>query len=87
MSKGDDQRQDSGRLVFRTPKETQDFSDGFLFENTDQDGFGPESLLNFVDACLGKEYHNCASSAVGLRTVEVVEAMYRSSASGKLVKI
>ena len=86
---GDDQNSESGRLEFRTPEVTQHLHPelGFQFENTELDGIGPESVLNFVNACLGNEYFNGADSSVGLRTVQIVEAMYRSNASGKPVEV
>jgi predicted dehydrogenase len=58
---------------------------GFAFENTDRHGDGPESMQAFLDACQGKRDHYVgADSLVGLRTVQTVEAMYRSHASKML---
>jgi predicted dehydrogenase len=37
----------------------------------------------FVDVCLGRGGTNLASSAVGRRSTEVLEAMYRSASSGR----
>jgi predicted dehydrogenase len=56
---------------------------GFEFENTDQDGDGPESLQNFLDACLGRDYFPGADAEVGLKAVATLDAMYRSALSGK----
>lgn len=65
---------------------------GFDFENLDQDGEGPESLQNFLDVCLGNNasnrkqhdensYYVGADSLVGFKTVQTLDAMYRSDAS------
>ena len=57
---------------------------GFQFEELDQDGTGPSSLRCFIDACLGRDdYYVGAESLVGLRCVQTMDAMYRSSSSGK----
>ena len=56
---------------------------GFEFENTDQDGDGPESLQSFLDACLGREFFPGANAEVGLKAVATLDAMYRSALSGK----
>jgi predicted dehydrogenase len=42
-----------------------------------------EPVDRFVDLCLGKPVENCADSIVGLRSVEVVDAMLRSAKSGR----
>ena len=52
-------------------------------ENTEQEGNGPESMLHFIKACRGLPYNNGADQEVGLQAVRVLEAMYRSAASGK----
>ena len=52
-------------------------------ENTEPQGVGPESLLEFVKACRGLPYRNGADQHVGLQAVRVLDAMYRSAASGK----
>ncbi len=44
-----------------------------------------EPIHRFVDLCLGKAVENCADAVVGLRSVEVVEAMLRSSKIGRVV--
>ena len=57
---------------------------GFQFEELDQDGIGPESMQCFIDACLGRnDYYVGADSLVGLRSVQTIDAMYRSNASGE----
>ncbi|KAL7543504.1 hypothetical protein ACHAXR_013179 [Thalassiosira sp. AJA248-18] len=56
---------------------------GFQFEDLDQEGVGPESLQCFIDACLGRDdYYLGADSLVGLRSVQTIDAMYRSHVSG-----
>lgn len=46
---------------------------------------GPESLQNFIDACLGRtDYYVGADSFLGLRTVQTMDGMYRSDASRKV---
>lgn len=56
---------------------------GFQFEELDQEGIGPESLQCFIDACLGQDdYYPGADSLVGLRSVQTIDAMYRSHVSG-----
>ena len=49
-------------------------------------GNGPESMLNFIRACRGLEYRNGADQEVGLQAVRVLDAMYRSAASGRTEK-
>ena len=92
---GDDQDSTSGCLQLRT----SDASDagqveiiqrkdlGFHFENTETGGFGPESLLEFVSVCEGGKPYVGASSAVGLKAVQTIEAMYRSNALGRAENI
>lgn len=43
-----------------------------------------EPVNRFVDLCLGKAVENCADATVGLRSVEVVDAMLRSAKSGRI---
>jgi len=43
-----------------------------------------EPVNRFVDLCLGKDVENCADASVGLRSVEVVDAMLRSAKSGRV---
>jgi predicted dehydrogenase len=43
-----------------------------------------EPVSRFVDLCLGKPVENCADASVGLRSVEVVDAMLRSAVSGRV---
>ena len=85
---GDDARPDSGSLEFRKKDGSQQvFPGGFLFENYEEDGYGPESLRAFVDGCLGDQIFIGATSEIGCRTVLAIEAMYRSAKEGKSVDI
>ena len=43
-----------------------------------------EPVHRFVDLCLGKNVENCGDASVGVRSVEVVEAMLRSAKSGRV---
>ena len=52
-------------------------------ENTEVEGNGPESMLQFIAACRGLPFKNGADQNVGLQAVKVLDAMYRSAASGK----
>jgi len=105
---GDDRDDTSGRLELRLADNDGQVEHpcgdnvGFDFENLDQDGEGPESLQNFLDACLtynssprdkkgtyattyekedGDSYYVGADSLVGLKTVQTLDAMYRSDVS------
>ena len=55
---------------------------GFQFEELDQDGLGPQSLQNFLAKCCGEECYIGADSLVGYRSIQTLDAMYRSEASG-----
>ena len=44
-------------------------------------------LARFVDICRGLKIENQASGLVGQRAVEVLDAMYRSAASGRMEKV
>merc|ERR1712166_1166381 len=84
MYGGDDKNPSSGKLELRKHDGSESFiSEGFLMENTEVEGMGPESMLNFIAACRGLEHRNGANREVGLQAVRVLEAMYRSAASGK----
>jgi predicted dehydrogenase len=43
-----------------------------------------EPVNRFIDLCLGRDVVNCGDASVGLRSVEVVEAMLRSARSGRV---
>ncbi|CAB9508441.1 Oxidoreductase family, NAD-binding Rossmann fold [Seminavis robusta] len=86
--KGNDHDPASGRLELRTDTTVKVLCDEFHFENTDQEGTGPESLQSFLAACLGrKDYDKGASSLVGLKSIQTLDAMYRSHHSGAAEKI
>ncbi|KAL3787245.1 hypothetical protein ACHAWO_003482 [Cyclotella atomus] len=56
---------------------------GFEFEDLSQDGIGPESMQCFIDSCLGRDdFYTGADVLVGLRSVQTIDAMYRSHVSG-----
>ena len=82
---GDDKDPASGRLELRYHDGRPSYvaPGGFRMENTEPQGVGPESLLEFVKACRGLPYRNGADQHVGLQAVRVLDAMYRSAASGK----
>lgn len=87
MYGGDDKKFSSGRLELRKHDGSESYiSEGFLMENTEAEGMGPESLLEFIKACRGLPYKNGADQHNGLETVRVLDAMYRSAASGKTEK-
>ena len=46
-----------------------------------------EPVERFVDLCLGRAVENEASGEVGLRSVEVLDAAYRSAAEGRPVHV
>ena len=74
-----------------------ELKDGFYFEDGKQEGYGPGSMKSFLDACRassmqyarGTHVQNAAvnDSLIGLRTVQVIDAMYRSSISGNVEEI
>merc|ERR1711865_207344 len=84
MYGGDDKNPSSGKLELRKHDGSDScISEGFLMENTEVEGNGPESMNHFIAACRGLEYRNGADQEVGLQAVRVLDAMYRSAASGK----
>ena len=84
MFGGDDKEPTSGRLELRYHDGRPSFiSEGFLMENTEAEGDGPESMQQFIAACRGLPFQNGADQGVGLEAVRLLDAMYRSAASGK----
>jgi predicted dehydrogenase len=78
---GDDQIPSSGRLELRRSDGSVELpaGDEFYFEDLNQDGDGPNSLQSFIRACNNHEdYYVGADSHLGLKTVRVLDAMYRS---------
>lgn len=75
-------------------------SDDFLFENLKVEGLGPGSLHSFIDSCQNSakryasslEGNNLGDSSqhvfndthVGLKTVQIIDAMYCSAKSGQV---
>jgi predicted dehydrogenase len=86
---GDDRDPDSGRLELRRPDgRTEVLHENFHFENLDADGLGPESLQNFVQLCCGNmDVYAGANVMDGLRSIQTIDAMYRSHDSGGPVNI
>jgi predicted dehydrogenase len=58
-----------------------DLPPGAFFYNCD----GPPNTL--VDLALGKDIENCSPGELGARTVEILDAAYRSAASGRLEQV
>ena len=95
---GDDAHPSSGKLVFRSPDGTAEIlEDSFAFESIET---CPESVEQFVQLCASSKTNeeptgkkednknpNCSNAMVGLRTVQTLEAMYRSHASQSLVDV
>ena len=93
---GEDSNPSSGCLEFRSVPDGQRqiLINDFCFENLDCRGNGPESLESFVDLCCASSGGTtdkeqlpkgaCADVTVGLRSVQVLEAMYRSHATQQL---
>jgi predicted dehydrogenase len=87
MFGGDDKHPSSGRLELRYHDGRPSYtSEGFMMENTEAAGNGPESLIEFIKACRGLPYRNGADQNVGLQAVRTLDAMYRSAASGRTEK-
>ena len=86
---GNDRDPTSGNLELRKPDGSIDIlHEQFDFENLDNEGLGPESLQNFVQLCRGHgtnedDVHAGANVMDGLRSVQTIDAMYRSNASLK----
>ncbi|EJK45287.1 hypothetical protein THAOC_36102, partial [Thalassiosira oceanica] len=89
---GDDQDSSSGKLEWLRGEDEDENKIGaaevlcpnlgFEFEELEQDGDGTRSLQAMIRSCLGEEYYAGADSLVGLRSVQIIDAMYRSHASG-----
>ncbi|MGB0140166.1 MAG: gfo/Idh/MocA family oxidoreductase, partial [bacterium] len=52
-------------------------------------GFGSystqESMNRFIDICRGESRRNCGNHEVGLKTVQVLEALYKSAKSNETI--
>lgn len=85
---GADQVEASGSLELSTRDGTRRrVAEGFLFENYEAEGDGPESLHAFIDACRGGQPFIGVGAAVGLQVVQALDAMYMSAKSGKSEKV
>ena len=93
--RGDDRDPESGKLEWLRGDEEEEVGTvevkcpdlGFQFEDLDQDGNGPASLQCFIDSCLGLDYYVGADCLTGLRSVQTIEAMYRSHVTGNCESI
>ena len=87
---GNDRDPSSGRLEIRNPDgSTEIIHNEFVFESWDNEGYGPESLQNFVQLCCGHDdvYEGSNVLVDGLRSIQSIDALYRSAASGKPERI
>jgi len=83
---GNDLDSSSGSLDYRaTNGSIEVLSDHFEFENYDNKHFGPESVQKFVELCCGGYGDDIPRAGAnvldGLRSVQVLDAMYKSDAS------
>jgi len=81
---GNDLSPTSGNLSWRKlDGSTEVLHDRFEFEAYDNENNGPESIQNFVELCCGGDDVPEAGANVidGLRSVQVIDAMYKSNAS------
>jgi predicted dehydrogenase len=83
--KGNDRESSSGRLeIRRNDGSIEVLHETFHFENTSPDGLGPESLQLFVQLCCGNWDRSLGSDVMeGLRSIQTIDAMYRSHKSHK----
>ena len=88
---GNDRDPSSGRLEIRNPDGgVQVVHNEFVFENLDNAGSGPESLQNFVQLCCGartSDIYEGANVLDGLRSIQTIDAIYRSHASSSVQPI
>jgi predicted dehydrogenase len=87
---GNDLDPSSGHLEFRpSDGSIEVLSDQFEFEAYDNENYGPESIQAFVNLCcgLGSTSSTGATALDGLRSVQVIDAMYRSNASKQVEAI
>ena len=79
---GDDQDESSGDLVLLTRAGERKVEKGFLFENYEDTGTGPESVQAFIAACRGLDHFRGIDAEIGLGVVRCIAAMYASATSG-----
>lgn len=90
-------RKEDGQSEFPCSDHPQD---GFYFEDGEEKGSGPDSMKAWLDACClsssqysrGKDVDirqipPVNDALIGLRTVQVIDCMYRSSKSGNVEEI
>jgi predicted dehydrogenase len=85
---GDDQIPSSGRLELRRANRSVELpaGDEFYFEDLRQEGDGPNSLQSFIRACNNNmDYYVGADCPLGLKTVQVLDAMYCSHVTNSVV--
>ena len=89
---GNDRDSKSGCLELRHTDGRIEILDAeFEFENLDNEGLGPESLQKFVNLCCGSvnnSDNDCGANIMdGLRSIQTIDAMYRSNESCQLEPI
>ncbi|KAG7343025.1 oxidoreductase family, NAD-binding Rossmann fold domain containing protein [Nitzschia inconspicua] len=90
---GNDLDPTSGHLEYRNMEGIVEIlCDRFEFEAYDNDNYGPESIQSFVELCCsrsdGKELPAPGATVLdGLRSVQVIDAMYRSNAEKQVVPV
>lgn len=62
-------------------------SDKFEFESYDNENYGPESIQEFLELCCGGSPTVGANVLDGLRSVQVIDAMYKSHANQRVETI
>jgi predicted dehydrogenase len=77
----------SGDLIATINKKHSIIYKGFLFEDTDCNGIGPDSMQTWIKACKKEEYENYASINCGTKVVQVLESFYMSALTGKKIII
>mmetsp|Transcript_17190 Transcript_17190/g.21089 ORF Transcript_17190/g.21089 Transcript_17190/m.21089 type:complete len:236 (-) Transcript_17190:42-749(-) len=83
---GNDREANSGKLEFKDKEgNVEVLHDEFHFENLENSGDGPESLREFVRLCDGEEGLEAGANVTdGLRSIQTIDAMYRSHASSQV---
>lgn len=85
---GNDREPTSGKLEYKDKDGTVEvLNDKFHFENLENEDDGPESLREFVRLCDGDEGDGLEAGANvtdGLRSIQTIDAMYRSHASSNV---
>jgi predicted dehydrogenase len=93
---GNDLDPTSGHLEYRNTEGVNEIlCDRFEFEAYDNENYGPESIQAFVELCCGgggggdgKSLPVAGATVLdGLRSVQVIDAMYKSNASKQVVSV